>query len=43
MEKTLLLAKIKGKRVAEDEMFRYHYPMDMNLSKVWKTVEDRGT
>ena len=43
MEKTLLLAKFKGKRVAEDEMFTCHYPMDMNLSKVWKTVEARGT
>ena len=32
----------KEKRVAEDEMVKYHHnSMDMNLSKLWEVVKDR--
>ena len=34
LEKTLMLGKIEGRRRRER--------MDMNLSKLWKIVEDRG-
>ena len=47
LEKTLLLGKIKGKRRKRRQRMRWLLDsitnsMDMNLSKVWKTVEDRG-
>ena len=33
----------KEKRVSEEEKVRkYHYSMDMNLSKLWETALDRG-
>ena len=41
-----MLGKIEGKRrtgAAEGEMVGKHYRlMNMNLSKLWKIVEDRG-
>ena len=45
IEKTLILAKIEGKRkfMAEDKIDSITNPMDMNLSKFWETVEDKGS
>ena len=46
LEKTLMLGKIEGKRRKGQERMRcldsITNSMDMNLSKVCKTVEDRG-
>ena len=46
LEKTLMLGKIEGKgRRGWQRMRRLDSitdPMDMNLSKFWKIVEDRG-
>ena len=45
LEKTLILGQIEGKRrrgVAEDELVSITNSMDMNLRKLWETVEDRG-
>ena len=46
LEKTLMLGKIEGKRRKDQERMRcldsITNSMDMNLSKVCKTVEDRG-
>ena len=45
-EKTLMLGKIEGKRKREKQKMRWldsiTDSMDMNLSKLRKTVEDRG-
>ena len=42
LEKTVMLRKTEGKRrAAEDEMASITNSMDMNLSKIQATVEDR--
>ena len=46
MNKTIMLAKIKGKRRRGRQRMRWLDSiidsMNMNLSKLWKIVEDRG-
>ena len=45
LEKTLMLGKIEGKRKMGQQSMRLDSitdSMDMNLSKLWETVEDRG-
>ena len=46
MEKTLMLAKIEGKRRRGWQRMRLldciTYSMDMNLSKFWEIVKERG-
>ena len=37
-----MLGKSEEKRAAEDEMDSITDSVDMNLSKLWETVEDRG-
>ena len=46
LEKTLMLGKIEGKRRREQQKMKWldciTDPVDMNLSKLWEKVEDRG-
>ena len=46
LEKTLILGKIEGQRRRRQQRMRrlnsITDSMDMNLSKVWEIVEDRG-
>ena len=46
LEKTLMLGKIEGRRRREQQRMRWFdcttNSMDMNLSKLRETVEDRG-
>ena len=46
MEKTLILGKTEGKRRRDQQRMRWVVSItdsvDMNLSKLWEIVEDRG-
>ena len=46
LEKTLMLGKTEGRRRwddrGQDSWMTSHYLMDMNLSKHWEAVEERG-
>ena len=46
LEKTLMLGKIEGERRRGQQRMRWldsmYNSVDMNLSKLWQRVEDRG-
>ena len=46
LQKTLMLGKIEGKRRRKQQRMRWldsiFDSVDMNLSKLWETVKDRG-
>ena len=45
LEKTLVLGKIEGRRRGQQRMRRSHSitdSIDINLSKFWEMVDDRG-
>ena len=47
LEKNLMLGKVEGKRRRQQQRMKWldsiPSSMDMNLSKLWEIVEDRGT
>ena len=44
LENTLMMGKTEGRRRREQQRMRrwYHDSMDMNLSKLWEIMKDRG-
>ena len=42
LEKTLMLGKTEGKRTRGLQRMRWSDSTDVNLSKLWEIVEDRG-
>ena len=42
LEKTLMLGKTEGKRKRGLQRMRWSNSTDVNLSKLWEIVEDRG-
>ena len=44
LENTLMMGKTEGRRRREQQRMRrwHHDSMDMNLSKLWEIMKDRG-